>query len=190
MSYADHIERSDNTMAERTIYSSKYATLEGKDFTMYDGTHGEYIVLTTGTGGGAIIVPVVNIRGINYFGLVEEYRLPIDKKVFGFPRGAQEPGMNAEETGRKELAEETGITECDFVKMGTIHPDNGVMSNEVTVFFAQTATKPEGHVDPETGGTTQWFTYGKLLGMILGGEITCGLSIAALLLVKESGRLR
>lgn len=177
-------------MTDRIIHQNKYATLVSKDFTMHDGTPGEHLVLTTGTGGGAVVVPVFNFRGINYFGLVKEYRLPVDEEIYGFPRGAQEPGMNAEATARKELAEETGIVKCDFVKMGTIYPDTGIMSNEVTVFFAQTANKPENHVDDETGGVTEWFNYGQLLGMITNGKLTCGISVAALMLVKASGRLR
>ncbi|WP_158225871.1 NUDIX hydrolase [Glutamicibacter sp. BW78] len=183
-------DTSNTALQSVLIHADRFSTIRQVPFTLHNGKPGRHIVVTAGSGRGVVIVPVVNVRGLNYFCVVDEYRLPVGQTITGFPRGGTDPHEEQEDAARRELREETGIEACDLVHMGSVFADTGILDTKIDVYFAQAANIPTDHVDPETGGTSRWIAHGQLGSLIHSGKMRCGLTLAALSLVEHSGRLR
>lgn len=155
-----------------------------------DGRNGEYSVIGTAEGAGVVAVPVVNFRGIDYLGLVEQYRYPVKRSTLEFVRGGAN-APSAEEAAR-ELPEETGIVPGHAEFLGTVHPDTGMLFTEVGIYlFRQQASDRDiRFTEEESGAVTSWHSVGELMGLIRSGRITCGITLSAFTLLQVSGQLR
>jgi len=76
--------------------------------------------------------------------MVERARAPF-LGVWSFPGGRTEPGEAAEETARRELLEETGLSVAHVVRLGTEYPGSGSRFR-LTVFAARA-----GEMQPVAG---------------------------------------
>ena len=99
--------------------------------------------------------------------LVREFRLELDREIYGLPAGLIDPGETPEEAARRELKEETGL---DLVSIRRVLPPaySAVgLSNEQCVCVFGTA---EGDIAPckETGEeiTARWYSKGELREML------------------------
>ena len=99
--------------------------------------------------------------------LVREFRLELDREIYGLPAGLIDPGETPEEAARRELKEETGL---DLVSIRRVLPPaySAVgLSNEQCVCVFGTA---EGDIAPckETGEeiTARWYSKGELRKML------------------------
>lgn len=64
-----------------------------------------------------VIIPIVEVDGVQMVAMIREYRDPLFDWEHGFPAGLIDPGDSVEDTVRKELKQETGL---DMVKMGDV----------------------------------------------------------------------
>lgn len=184
---ADHpIQR----ISGRTVLENPFIRVDTDDVVFPNGAPGSYSVVTSGTGMGVIAIPVVNFRGYAYLGLVKQYRYPMKGFTLEFPRGGSDD-LSLSEAAR-ELVEETGLAPTSATPLGIIWPDTGILSTQVAVWktsHASNGLKPE-HVEDETGAHVLWYSHGEILGLIRGGQIRCGMTLAALALVEASGGLQ
>jgi hypothetical protein len=172
------------------IYESPFITHRLDDVEFPNGVRGRYSVIGATEGYGVVAVPVLNFRGINYIGLVEQFRYPLGRQSLEFVRGgALEP--SAAEAGR-ELQEETGMVPGFAEHLGILHPDTGILSTEVSVYLFRQRPEDRDIVfqEMESGALTSWYMMADVMGMVRCGKITCGITIAALFLLQNSGKLR
>lgn len=68
-----------------------------------------------------------------------QWREALQRNVWQFPRGNGESGSLSEPTAdaRRELREETGVTDAVFTELGNIFPDSGILSTSVAVVEAR-----------------------------------------------------
>lgn len=99
--------------------------------------------------------------------LIREFRLELDREIYGLPAGLIDPGETPEETAIRELKEETGL---DVVQIRDVMPPSYCavgLSNEQAVCVFCTA---EGELSPsrETGEeiTARWYTKEELLALM------------------------
>lgn len=171
------------------VLENKFIRVDTDTVRFPNGALGQYSVVTSGTGLGVIAIPFVNFRGNAHLGLVRQYRYPAEEFTLEFPRGGSED-LSLDEAAR-ELVEETGLDYNSGTLLGTLRPDTGILTTRVAVW--KTVHGPEhlrpGHVEDETGARVEWYSYGELLGMIRGGKITCGMTLAALGLLTAGGNM-
>ena len=150
-----------------------------------DGREGRYNRIVENDGRhGVAILPIHDGR----IGLVRQYRYPIDRDVWEIPRGFGETA-SPETDARRELAEETGIENCDLVSLGTLHPNSGLLTSEIHVFAAMVRDATAGHAsrgDKEIE-EFRWFPVAKVLEMIETDEITDAFTLAAVLRAGRRG---
>ena len=90
---------------------------------------------------------------------------------WGFPKGHVEPGETETETAKREIKEETGISETEFVKgfrcvdtykiKGTLSTTkNRIIDKKVIYYLARTSEEFKGSVDDEIG-QHEWLEYTK-----------------------------
>lgn len=103
------LEQADQALAWQTgarhlAYNSPFLGIEEVQFQRPDGYQGCYYCLDV-PGHGAMVAACHGGKIL----LVREYRLPLDRIVWGLPGGRSESGDDGEATARRELEEETGL---------------------------------------------------------------------------------
>lgn len=172
------------------VFESRFITHRLDDVEFPNGVQGKYSVIGATEGYGVVAVPVLNFRGINYIGLVEQFRYPLGRQSLEFVRGgALEP--TAAEAGR-ELQEETGMVPGSAELLGVINPDSGILSTEVSVYLFRQRPEDKDIVFQEldSGAITSWYMLADVMRLVRNGEIRCGITLASLLLLQNSGQLR
>lgn len=166
-----------------TWIQDKYLTVNRVPVEFPNGAQGQHWLVQSGTGRGAVVIARAVFRGIPRIALVRQHRFPIDRVTMELPRGGTEPGESTVETAKREFLEEIGVTVDPgrLRKLGTIHPDTGIQATEVDVYWAGYTGAAVDWQEPETGAVPSWLTFvGEVRGLIANGEITCGITLAAL----------
>jgi 8-oxo-dGTP pyrophosphatase MutT (NUDIX family) len=172
------------------VFESRFITHRLDDVEFPNGVQGKYSVIGATEGYGVVAVPVLNYRGINYIGLVEQFRYPLGRQSLELVRGgALEP--TAAEAGR-ELQEETGMVPGSAEFLGAINPDTGILSTEVSVYLFRQRPEDKDIVfqEQDSGALTSWYMMADVMRLVHNGDIRCGITLASLLLLQNSGRLR
>jgi 8-oxo-dGTP pyrophosphatase MutT (NUDIX family) len=88
----------------------------------------------------AIIIPLLEIDGKNYFVMVRQWRHGIQTISLEFPGGVIEWGEDPFTGARRELLEETGYSAAKVEKLGELSPNPAIMSNRVHFFLGTELT--------------------------------------------------
>lgn len=172
----------------RVALENSFIRVELDDVILPDGRPGKYSVITSGTGLGAMTIPLVTAAGTHFLGFISQYRYPVQTTLLEFPAGGAE-NFSAAEAGR-ELFEETGLVMRDATFLGTMYPDP-VLNGEVAVWLSR---QPESalastHYEEESGGVLLWYSHGEVREMVRCGIIRSGTTISALMMLEVSGIL-
>ena len=81
----------------------------------------------------ALVVPITP-RG--RFVMVEQWKLPIERRSLEFPAGAIGAGSPLA-NAKRELLEETGRAAASWRKLGVVFPDTGRSRNRIHLFLAE-----------------------------------------------------
>ena len=105
------------------------------------------------------IVPIHSDNGTTRYLLVHQ-----KKGHWGFPKGHADPGETAPQTALRELAEETGVTDCrlvespEFVERYTFINKKGKRVDKTVTFFIGHVDDPDVTVQPEEVQDFAWLT--------------------------------
>ncbi len=118
--------------------------------------------------------------------LVNQYRHPVRKKLWGFPAGGQEKKQSFRQTAKKELKEEAGLIAKKLIDLGSFIPDPGVIGNQGRIFLALNPTFDQTKIENKT---TEMITFKKLKlseveQMVIRGEIRDGWTMSAIYMLK------
>jgi len=124
--------------------------------------------------------------------LVGQYRFPLKAYSWEIPEGGGLLEADPLESAQRELLEETGLTATEWTEIQRMHLSNSV-SNELAIIYIAKGLTP-GTAEPEE---TEQLTVRKLpfeeaYQMVINGEITDSMSVAALLrarILQQEGHL-
>lgn len=174
------------TGPSKVAYKTPFLEVEETPVSFPDGTQGSYARINPGTHGG-VAIPRSVTRGIARYGLVRQYRHPVAHTTLEFPRGGTEDSSEAETL--RELVEETGLSIPlgGGFHLGTLHADTGLLATDISVWLIPVEDIGDSaFIEAETGASHLWVTEGELLGRISRGELTCGITLGAFMLLKAS----
>lgn len=113
------------------------------------------------------VVIIVTDRAREHLLMIREFRLELNREIYGLPAGLIDPGETPEETAARELKEETGL---DLVEIRDVMPPSYCavgLSNEKAICVFGVA---EGEIAPNkaTGEeiTARWYTKEELLRLV------------------------
>jgi len=145
-----------------------------------------YITVSQKTG-GVVILPITTDGKIL---LIENYRPRISKNMLELPRGFMEEGETADAAAKRELFEETNCSEVEFIDIGTVHSDSGLVADNISVVIATniditsiTLQKSE-HIT-----SCKFLTNSELLKSISENEITDGFTLSAVSLAISKNHI-
>ncbi len=100
--------------------------------------------------------------------IVKQYRPAVEEFTYELPAGLVEPEEDPQQTCRRELLEETGLTALSTTSLGTFFVDTGRFENRVHVFQVE-ASDPDPDFICEEGITVEFLTKDELLDYIRRG---------------------
>lgn len=127
--------------------------------------------------GGVGILPIDEQRVVT---LVRQWRYPYETVTLEIPAGKMDQGPeDAEQCGRRELAEETGLRAEQMIPLGEIWPSPGFMNERLRLFCAKGLTQGETHPDDDEFVEIVRMPFDQLCEMVGRGEIRDAKTVAA-----------
>jgi len=116
--------------------------------------------------------------------LVGQYRYPLKAYSWEIPEGGGPLGDNPIDSAKRELLEETGMSAENWTEIQRMHLSNSV-SDELSIIYLATALTQGTAMPEETEQLiVRKMPFENAYQMVLNGEITDSMSVAAILKVK------
>jgi 8-oxo-dGTP pyrophosphatase MutT (NUDIX family) len=174
------------TLSSRIAYENRWTRLREDRIRHADGSDGLYGVVERAD--FAVVVPWQDGR----LTLVEQYRYPVNARVWEFPMGMweQAPGTDPLTLAAAELREETGLIASYMTPVGEIFQGPGYCNQRGHIFLATGLT--QGDADRE--GTEQdmicrSFTLAEFEAMIRDGTVREAMTLSTFSLLRVKGLL-
>ena len=135
--------------------------------------------------GAVAVIAVDDDRRVT---LVRQFRGPMGRTVLEIPAGTRDvSGEAAEETGRRELAEEVGLRAERWEQLAPLPVSPGVSDQITTVFLATGLSEcPRGREGPEERAMTiERVPIDDVVAMVGAGELMDAVTVAGVALARE-----
>lgn len=170
-------------LRRHAVARTRLFKVEQLDLRFSNGVERTYERLASAGFGAVVVVPLLSDGTVV---LVREYAAGIEDYQWGLPKGAIDPGEQNLEAANRELQEEAGYgaRRLEFVK--SIHLSPSYMSRTIDIVLAQDlypASLPGDEPEPLDVMTWPLAELGELM---VRGDVSDSLSIAALYLVRDS----
>jgi ADP-ribose pyrophosphatase len=103
--------------------------------------------------------------------LVQQYRYPYGEITLEIPAGKRDRGEQPLETGKRELAEETGASAERFVSLGVLYPTPGYCDEVIHLYLATGLHFAEMNPDEDEFLAVQRLPLHTLVERVMAGEI-------------------
>lgn len=119
-----------------------------------------------------------------YTWLVGQWRYPLNQYSWEIPEGGGPLGEEPLETAIRELKEETGIIAQNFQEIMQMHLSNSATDEHAFVYLATGLTFEEAEPEESEDLTVKRILLNEAFDLVMKGEITDAISVAAILKVK------
>ncbi|GIV36714.1 MAG: hypothetical protein KatS3mg032_1093 [Cyclobacteriaceae bacterium] len=170
------------TLTSRTVYSNKWIELTEHEVINPSGTKGLYGKVHFKN--KAIGIVPLDSRGNTW--LVGQYRYTLQAWSWEIPEGGGPLTEEPLEAARRELQEETGLRAGKWSELLRLHTSNSVTDEEAIIFLAEELE--EGNNNPEDTEAdllVKKIPLTEAIDMVMRGEITDSMSVAALLKIAH-----
>lgn len=168
------------TLSSEKIYENPWICLQ------------EHQVINPGGGRGIygevhfknIALGIIPLDHENNTWLVGQYRFPLKKYSWEIPEGGGSLDINPLISAQRELLEETGIKANSWQEIQRIHLSNSVSDELGIIYLARELSFGESSPEESEDLTIRKLPFETAYQMVLNGEITDSLSVAALFKLK------
>ncbi len=116
--------------------------------------------------------------------LVGQYRYVPDQYSWEIPEGGGALETDPLESAKRELLEETGISAASWVEIQRMHLSNSVSDELSIIYLAQALSFGNSNPEETEELTIRKLPFNEAYRMVIEGEITDSISVAAILKVK------
>jgi ADP-ribose pyrophosphatase len=120
--------------------------------------------------------------------IVRQYRPAVEQYTLEVPSGLVDPGETPQETGRRELLEETGYQADEVELLGGMRTDVGRMGNRIYTCIARNVRRVDRA--PEEGIEVFAWSLEELSAAIADGRFDHALHVAVVLIAMVKGGLK
>ncbi len=169
------------TLSEKTVYDNPWIRVSHREVLNPSGGPGIYgVVHFKNTAIG--IVPL-DAEGFTW--LVGQYRYTLERYTWEIPEGGGPVGTDPLLAAQRELLEETGITAVVWTPLLELHTSNSVTDEYGVAFVAQGLSFGEARPEETEDLRVRRLPFSEVVEMVMRGEITDVLSMAAILKTNE-----
>lgn len=126
-------------------------------------------------------IGVLPIDHEGYTFLVGQYRFPLEAYSWEIPEGGGDLNTPPLESAKRELKEECGISASKWTEIQRIHTSNSISDELGIIYLAENLSIGEADPDEEEELEIKKLHWRDVLQMVMDGEITDSLSVAAIL---------
>ena len=119
--------------------------------------------------------------------LVRQFRYPISRITLELPAGRLEWGEDAEQTCRRELAEETGLSAGKLERLGQVVVAPGYSNEQISIYLATDLQEGLAHPEKDEFIETITLPLAEAYAMIDRGEIQDSKTIIGLCWLQRRG---
>lgn len=116
--------------------------------------------------------------------LVGQYRFPLKAYSWEIPEGGGPLESDPLESAQRELAEETGLIAGEWVEIQRMHLSNSVSNELAIVYLAHDLSQGPSSPEETEQLVIRKLPFEEAYQMVLSGQITDSISVAAILKVK------
>ncbi|MBE8716153.1 NUDIX domain-containing protein [Cellvibrio polysaccharolyticus] len=165
------------TRSSNTVYDNPWIRLTHNEVITPAGTDGIYGVVHFKN----TAIGVLPLDQDNYTWLVKQSRYSLGVSTWEIPEGGCPTGEEPLAAARRELEEETGWQARQWQELLTLHLSNSVTDEKAIVFIARDLYAGEQALEPTEDIEVKRLPFSEALAMVLSGEITDAISVAAIL---------
>jgi 8-oxo-dGTP pyrophosphatase MutT (NUDIX family) len=116
--------------------------------------------------------------------LVGQYRFPLNQYSWEIPEGGGRQDTDPLESAKRELKEETGLSAGSWTLIQQMHLSNSVSDELAIIYLARDLEQGEASPEETEDLKLKKLSFNDAYNMLLSGDITDSLSVAAILKVK------
>lgn len=172
-------------LSSELVYKNPWTAVREDKIIHPGGKEGLYGIVERGP--FAVIMPVHADGRVT---LVQQFRYPVGKRLWEFPMGMWEtrPDAEAEALALGELREETGLRAGELIHAGTLYQGAGYSTQEGHVFLARNLIRGAAEREAsEADMVVRDVSFAEFERMIVEGEITCMVTLAAFAQIRARG---
>jgi ADP-ribose pyrophosphatase len=124
--------------------------------------------------------------------LVGQYRFPLGAYSWEIPEGGGPLDIDPLDSAKRELLEETGIVANNWQEIQRMHLSNSVSNELAIIYIARDLTMGEAEPEETEQLTIKKLPFEQVFNMVMAGEITDSMSVAAILktnILLQQGKL-
>jgi 8-oxo-dGTP pyrophosphatase MutT (NUDIX family) len=116
--------------------------------------------------------------------LVGQWRYPLGQYSWEIIEGGGPHGVDPIESAKRELKEETGLVAKNYTELCRIHTSNSVTDEYGIIYIARDLEESEAEPEESEDLQVKKVPFNTAFEMVMNGEITDSLSMAAILKAK------
>lgn len=117
--------------------------------------------------------------------LIGQYRYALDEYAWEIPMGGGPIDLDMLDSAKRELREETGLSAEKWTQIMRIHMSNSVTDEEGIVYLAEELSQGETEFEETEILQVKKLPFAAALEMVMEGQITDSISVAAILKVAR-----
>lgn len=168
------------TLNKQQVYESPWITVEHHQVLNPAGNPGTYSVVHF----SKLAIGIIPIDEDGFTWIVGQYRYPLDIYTWEIPEGGGNRDEDPVVSAQRELLEECGIIAQEFTLIQEMQLSNSATDEIAYLFLARKLSFTQAQPEENEQLTLRKIHFDELYEMVLNGEITDSLSVAAILKVK------
>jgi 8-oxo-dGTP pyrophosphatase MutT (NUDIX family) len=170
------------TLTTRTVYDNPWIRVDEHDVINPSGGKSLYGKVSFKNKA----IGIIPIDDEDNTWLVGQYRYPLNQYSWEIPEGGGPLGIPPLESAQRELKEETGLTAKRWELILRMHLSNSVTDEEAFIYVAEELEQGEYELEEtEADLVVKKLPLLEAVKMVMTGEITDSISVAALLKVAR-----
>lgn len=168
------------TLSRKEIYQNPWIQVEEHQVITPSGTNGIYGQVHMKN----LAIGIIPVDDQNHTWLVGQFRYTLNQYSWEIPMGGGPIGINPIESAQRELKEETGLSAQHWEELIRIHTSNSVTDELGIAYLATGLQQGKAEWDETEQLQIKRLPLSEVLQMILSGEITDSLTVAAILKLR------
>jgi len=178
-------ERAWTVLASRTLLENPWFAVTSRDVRLPDGTEIDFQSVEFRRPSVGIVA-----RRDGRILLIHQYRVTIDRNVWGIPSGGVDAGEAVVDAARRELEEETGLQATSMRPLVAYNPSYGATNQLFETFLAEDPVETGRQFDENEVMAMRWFDEAEVRRMLLDNGIVDGLSVTPLAMLFLEDELK